>query len=343
MSSNRFLKNISKTLGTLGFWELGTRWWETLKLQNGYVYWKKYHTLEVIKRSDQLRQVYTIRSTGVNLHIDTYEQTVDDAPVIIFNHGAGAYCRMYIPLALKLWDRGYTVILFDQKGQGFSGGTRGDYTINECQQNIVDVSRWAKNRFKGPVYLLGMSLGGALSYYAAAAGAPVKAIATLNLFDFSPGHDALSLHKYVKSNHRPDTHHFLKTSLNYLKPLQWVRLPMHLVGDFKNMIDERDHSFQLKWANDPIPNRFITLRALSSFMQTPPRIPLGLNSIPVLVMNQQNDKMVDPAITKKNYDRLEGPKKYHEIPFGHWSNQPEFIDEIVNASDKWFKEHPGGS
>src|SRR5258708_7961854 len=84
----------------------------------------------------------------------------------------------------RFYDAGYSVVLADQKGQGFSGGRRGDYTIAECVQNIVDTGLWARQRFNESIFMAGASAGGTLAYYAAAQGAPVKAIAVLNLFDF---------------------------------------------------------------------------------------------------------------------------------------------------------------
>jgi CSLREA domain-containing protein len=60
-------------------------------------------------------------------------------------------------------------------------------------QNIVDTAHWAKNRFRAPLFMAGGSVGGALTYYAAAAGAPVEAIACLNLFDFGNGADGLQI------------------------------------------------------------------------------------------------------------------------------------------------------
>jgi len=49
--------------------------------------------------------------------------------------------------------------------------------------------------------------------------------------------------------------------------------------------------------------------------------------------------MVDPKLTRRNFERLGGPKRYVEVPFGHWSSDPQFWNEIVDASDHWFREH----
>lgn len=46
--------------------------------------------------------------------------------------------------------------------------------------------------------------------------------------------------------------------------------------------------------------------------------------------------MTDPAIMRRNYERLGGPKRYHEVPWGHWSSQPPFWQASAEAADDWF-------
>jgi len=178
---------VALLAGLVALWEVGNSWWDTFQSDRRYDFWRSYYNADLLCRVDALRQAYTIRSTGVNLHIDVYARPETDAPVVIINHGAGAYCRLFVPLALMFYDRGYTVVLPDQRGNGFSGGRRGDFTISEATQNIVDVARWSKKLFGGAQFLFGVSLGGAMTYYAAAAGAPADAIACLNLLDFGRG------------------------------------------------------------------------------------------------------------------------------------------------------------
>ena len=106
-------------------------------------------------------------------------------------------------------------------------------------------------------------------------------------------------------------------------------------------MDERDARFQAQWDADPVPPRRVSLRSLASNVTTPPAVPLERNEVPTLVINQRRDRMVDPAVTRKNYERLGGATRYQEIDFGHWSSQPEFWEAIVSACDAWFREHLG--
>ena len=302
-------------------------------------YWRVYHDETVAQRSDQLREECEIHSTGVPIHMDVYPHPDPGAPVVIFNHGAAGYCRLFVALALSYHERGYTVVLPDQRGQGFSGGGRGDYTISECVQNVVDAAHWARKRFGTPVFMAGGSVGGALTYYAAAAGAPVRAITCLNLFDFGNGTDGLGVSRLGSlARYRPMVS-VLKAGMALVKPLPWPKIPFKWLGVFEKLMDERDALFQSQWDADPVPPRLVTFRSLESNLSSSPAIPFEENQVPTLVINQSLDRMVDPKITRHNYEQLAGPKRYLELPFGHWSSQPEFWKTMMQSSDAWFREH----
>lgn len=339
MTSVRKLgRRMGLALAGAAGWELATRRAEHHLLGAGGEYWRRYHDDETLRRGDALRQVVALRSAGVTIHLDVYPQSDPGAPVVVFNHGGAGYCRLFVPLALRFHERGYTVVLPDQRGQGFSGGARGDYTIAACAQNIVDAARWARGRFGGPVLLAGGSVGGALSYYAAAAGAPAAAIVCLNLFDFG-GDDALHFSRLAPLAELPGGARLVRMLLALLRPLDWLRLPARWLARFDKLMDDRDAIFQRQWDADPVPPARLSLRQVASNLTTPPAVPFEDNAVPTLVLNQARDRMVDPAITRRNYERLGGPKRYVELDYGHWSNAPAFWDSVAAACDAWFREH----
>jgi alpha-beta hydrolase superfamily lysophospholipase len=302
-------------------------------------YWHVYYDREVVEYSAKTREEFRIPSTGVELHVDVYPHPRPDAPVLIFNHGGAGYCRLFVQLAKSFNERGYTVVLPDQRGQGLSGGRRGDYTIAECVENVVDVAHWAKGRFDAPLFMSGGSVGGALSYYAASAGAPADAVACLNLFDFGNGLDGMAISRMAFLSNFPAIVRLMKAGIAILTPFHALRIPFNWLGAFKRLMDDRDAEFQAQWDADPIPPRLVSLRSLASNVSTSPAVPFEENRVPVLVINQGLDRMVDASVTRNNYERLGGPKRYLEVPFGHWSSQPEFWQTIVQAADEWFKEH----
>jgi pimeloyl-ACP methyl ester carboxylesterase len=129
-----------------------------------------------------------------------------------------------------------------------------------------------------------------------------------------------------------------RDGLALLTPLYWLRIPFGWLEDFDKLMDARDAEFQRRWAADPIPPRLVSLRSIASNLTTAPAVPFEQNRVPTLVINQSRDQLTDPAVTRRNYDRLGGPKEYLEIPFGHWSSQPDFWGTIVQACDEWFKK-----
>lgn len=340
MSSERLLKILKVSLTTaisIALIELGIRWVENQRFQTGKAYWQKYYPVKTLQRAEKLVKPVKVASTGVEIHMDVYEQPQKGAPVLIFNHGAAGYCKLFVELALLYFDLGYTVVLPDQRGQGLSGGSRGDYTVQECVQNICDVATWAKEKYAAPIYMAGGSMGGALTYYAAAAGAPVEKIACLNLFNCGNGVDGLELSRFSFITNFPMLFKLMIWLMNVLQFVRFPRMRYSWFGRFNRLMDDRDTGFQKLWDADPVPPRLISLRSLSSMLNIPPAIPFAENTIPTLVINQAQDRMVDPYVTYRNYLKLGGKKQYLEISYGHWSSKMEFWKIIVAASDQWFK------
>lgn len=333
-----FKKALALTAGVAGY-ELSTRWWEKIRSEQGYRYWRSYYRHPFLDKVDKLIRPVSIRSGGVNLHMDVLEQAKKKSPVLVLNHGVASYGKLMLPLAMEFYEKGYTVVVPDQKGRGFSGGVRGDYTVKELAVNLVDVAQWADQQFSGPVYMIGGSLGGALTYYAAAEGAPVKAIACLNLLDFSYGRDAIDVTRFDQLSEYFNVELLMEVKTKLSRPFHWMRLPFNIFVDFEKMLDEVDYPFYERWLNDPLLVRFISLRAISSMLHTPPAIPIELNDMPVLVLNQKYDTLMDPAITRNNFERLGGEKEYVEIPFNHWSRKAEFERTVADAAHKWFQKH----
>lgn len=303
-------------------------------------YWRVYHSSEALDRADTIREVATITSTGVDIHIDVYEQAAPHAPVFIFNHGGGGYSRLFVPLALEMYDRGYTVLLPDQRGQGLSGGDRRNFTMGEFVQNIVDVAHWARQRYPGDVFMGGGSLGGAFTYKAAAAGAPVRAIVCHNLYDFGDPTNTLAVSIFAPLAGVPLVPSLAARATQLLaRLLPALPLPYKLLGRFDKMVDARNTDFYALYKRDPYPIKAVSLRYLASTFHTPPAIPLEENTTPVLVINQTRDEMVDPALTRRNYERLGGDKAYAEIDYGHWAMGNGFEQEWGAIVDNFLRQY----
>jgi pimeloyl-ACP methyl ester carboxylesterase len=303
----------------------------------GHNYWRACFPQELLAWADGHLRTCAIASDGIQLHLDMYPQPDPRAPVIIFNHGTLGYGRLFLEMARVYYRLGYSLVLPDQRGNGFSGGARGDYTISQAVRNIRDTTRWTRGRFAGPLFMAGGSLGGALTYYAASAETrqtPINAISCLNLFDFG---DLPTLRTMSASPHAVD----LLPWLRVLIPLfGWVRLPYYWFHRCENMVDGSEAEQQERWRADPMLPHHISLRYLISLGSTPPEVPLEQNTVPALVLNQMADTIIPPQATRHNYERLGGPKRYVPLwGFNHWSFGSAFWSRIIYETHHWFREH----
>lgn len=335
------LSAVAAAAGATALWQAGTHLAERAQRTNFYDYWRTYYDDRTLARVDELREVHHIRSTGVTLTVDVYAAGVG-APVVVFNHGGGGYAKMFIPLALALHGRGYTVVLPDQKGQGFSEGVRGDVTLAECIQNAIDATHWARERFTGPVFVAGGSLGSAIAYGAAAAGAPVEGVIAHNLYRFDQTGNALDVSYFATLASSDAVKRISAAVLGGLAiPFGWLRVPNRLLSDFRGLFDADDERALRLWLADPVPLSYVSLRYIASLASTPFAVPFEQNRLPVLVINPVNDHMVAAAVTDKNYRRLGGPKRLVEIEYGHWSLKPEFPAVWADHADTWMREQLG--
>ena len=303
-------------------------------------YWQTYFDEATIARSNALRQEMTIQSTGVSIHMDVYEQLDKTAPVLIINHGGGGYSRIFIEPALALYARGYTIIAPNQRGQGYSEGDRGDFTVGQFVQNIVDVTQWARQRYSGSLFLLGGSVGSGLVYNAAAQAAPADAIICHNLYDFGSIHDTIAMSRFAALRHIPGYPMLMAATIRLFAGLMpGLRLPFRMLAKFDEMVDERDTRFYDIWTHDPLPIKSVSLRYMRSTFTTPARIPFEANTGPIMVINPMRDKMVSPSVTKRNFERLGGPKQYVEIDYGHWATGKAFVDEYVSIVDDYLQKY----
>jgi alpha-beta hydrolase superfamily lysophospholipase len=301
-------------------------------------YWERYYDRETVVQDKGIRQELFIRSTGVLIHLDLYEQPDRNRPVIIVNHGGGGYSRFFVTLADHLYRQGYSVVLPNQRGQGFSEGNRGDFTMGQLVENIIDVTSWARMRYGGNLFLMGLSLGGGLVYNAASATKPVTAVICHNLYDFGNGADSLALSRMPKVGDSPSVARVMaQVAKGGARVAPHLKIPFRMLGKFENMVDARDATFYEIWKHDPVPLKAVSLRYVASTFNTPPAVPFEDNSLPILVINPLRDTMVDPAVTQRNFMRLNGPKTYREIDFGHWATGAAFMSEYGSVLDEYMQ------
>lgn len=95
-------------------------------------------------------------------------------PLVILSHGFGAAvtmsesARLFVDTAAAFAQAGIGALLFDFIGQGVSDGSFSEMTPMTRIRDLSAVLDWVLARHKGPVFLLGLSMGAAVSIHVAA-------------------------------------------------------------------------------------------------------------------------------------------------------------------------------
>jgi acylglycerol lipase len=96
-------------------------------------------------------------------------------------HGLGEHSGRYLHVGKALTDAGYTLVGFDLRGHGKSGGARGHVSsLDAYMQDIHQFLGWMESRYPAsPHFLYGHSLGGLLVLaYAIQYGATLRGVIT---------------------------------------------------------------------------------------------------------------------------------------------------------------------
>jgi alpha-beta hydrolase superfamily lysophospholipase len=86
---------------------------------------------------------------------------------LVLVHGSMVHSEYYLPIALRLAQRGLCVVLPDLRGHGRSDGLRGH--LSDYRRHVEDVQRvaaWARRRWLLPLFLGGESYGGLVAFLA---------------------------------------------------------------------------------------------------------------------------------------------------------------------------------
>lgn len=328
------LLGIGGAVGALALREAWQRRADAERFEAGRDFWRLSLTGEQARWVDEHLQNAHIPSPSAGIHLDIFSQPKPAAPVVMAVHGLMTYGRLFVPLAKAFFEQGYTVVCPDIGGNGFSGGVRGDMPVAQATEQMVDAALWVRQRFDGPLFLLGISLGGPVAYATASAGAPVSALACLDLFPFD---DPDAMRQIVA---QPGMLDWLPALKALSAIFGWVRVPTRWLAKIENAVPDDEQITIQPWLNDPLVPREISLRSLVSAVTTPMAVPLERNTTPTLVLNQANDRLLPPDVTRATFLRLGGPKQYVEFEHApHWSFTPAFHGRLVRECDAWFRAH----
>lgn len=227
-------------------------------------------------------------------------------------------------------ERGFNVVLPDLTGYGFNTGRRGDWPWAQFVQNLLDTLNAAEERYRGPLFLAGMSLGGPLAYHAACHRSDLAALACYCLHDYRDAEFLADVSRFGVLT--PLAQRVTGAAARLLSRL---RLPAELIVSYRYVAE--DPQFVALLRRDPLAGATISLRAVDSLFRAIPAIEFEQFAFPTLVLQPDRDRMLPPKWSRICYERLGCAKEYIEIPnCGHWTLYPEQLDVVANALARWF-------
>jgi UDP-glucose 4-epimerase len=219
------------------------------------------------------------------IHLEV-QPSGDGAPTVVFSPGIGGYSRFYLPVLGKLCDEGFNVVGIDRPGHGLSEGRRGDCTIDQILDVLEEAVRYSRDRFGGPVVIMGSSLGGIISWYALTREPDVDAVICHNIAHPSIFHEA-SMRPKVAALKR----------LARISP--YAGVPIKRLADFDAVALSPEVLDYFRSETDRIWSWRISARSAASLFEYEPPVAWSKVETPVLVLVGGADDMVTAAFTER--------------------------------------------
>lgn len=122
-----------------------------------------------------------------------------DAPLLILVHGWGRNCGRMLPYIEKLYKEGYNLLAFDSRNHGISDKDEFSSMPKFTEDILAAINFAEKKKTYTSIGLIGLSIGGAASIFAAAKDKRIKSVVTVGAFG-SPKEVML---KPLKDRHIP--------------------------------------------------------------------------------------------------------------------------------------------
>ncbi|HEY9114389.1 MAG TPA: alpha/beta hydrolase, partial [Bacteroidales bacterium] len=106
----------------------------------------------------------------------------ENAPLLILVHGWGRNCGRMLPYINKLHKEGYNLLAFDSRNHGNSDKDEFSSMPKFTEDILAAINFAEKKRTFSSIGLVGLSIGGAASIFAAAKDSRIKSVVTVGAF-----------------------------------------------------------------------------------------------------------------------------------------------------------------
>lgn len=278
-------------------------------------------SLDKLKQDQFLKHRRSIDLGELPVHCELYPSKPED-PVILFIPGIGTYSEIYSEFLHKFSRCGFNLMSVDLRGHGYSGGSRGDYTVTQVIDDLRLVLEYIDNHFDGPVIVFGCSLGARLGL-------------ALTEADENQQIKALICHTLFLNESPPDLWH--RIGWNWLS-MNAMWLPQYKI-DLRSFINVKAISKEKPMETYDIDDQQMVweypVRTLSSVYSRQTTILQQSLDIPAMIIVGSEDEVLRPdyiksliEISAQPFELIEIPNAGHMLPFRH-------IDASVEAVVDW--------
>jgi alpha-beta hydrolase superfamily lysophospholipase len=255
------------------------------------------------------------KQDGALIHLEVHAIAAG-APTVVIAHGLGDHTRRLTPLAIALGEAGFNAIGLDRRGHGISEGRRGDASLDEDFAVLRLGIAQARERFGGPVVLLGDSLGGIMIWYLLTEGAEVDAVVCHDISHPDVRHDASMRFKAP-----------LMRALATVAPR--LSIPVRQVADYDHVALDPVTKAYFDDEVDKLFNFSISARSAASYLAFRPSRPWEEVPTPGLVIAGAEDRMVSPRFIEASLERSKPPNTTYAKVAG--AGHQLFLDELGEA------------
>ncbi len=293
-------------------------------------YWHLYLKKIPPEKITQIIHEKTIEINKSNVHIDIFEPNSTNICKgnLMFIHGTSIYSRFYAEFCYEMANKGFRVIVPDMPGHGLSEGIRGHFTMNSVVSTLSEIVRYIQQQFSGKICMMGSSLGGISSLYAAAAQLPLDAIICHNAAVFSE-----EAYKHIVT-----VKGIFKLLLPFVPFLAKI-FPKLKVSVLQYLPAEKlannPRGFELfeLFTKDPLLVEKYTLTTLRTQMKEAPANPIENITIPIMFINGEHDKLFTNNYMQYIFDRLQCKHKefliFHNQAHLIFQEDPQKIAEKI--------------
>lgn len=291
-----------------------------------------------------------IRETAAALRVDAYDLAGETAladrfepegeakGTVLSVHGVTGCARQSAPVHHAVSREGWRAVAFDLLGFGWDAGRRAPWTAREQASRIARAVLAVRERFGGPVYVSGASLGATLAYHAAAAMAvrgekPPEGLALYAIADLASPEARRALSRWGPLTALGAR---AATLAGALAPR--ARVPLRLLAS-----DAGAHGDAALLAHvlaDPGIPASLPLGSVRSILADPPPVPFErFTQAPTLVFAPEGDRTIPNALTRDVYDRLACPKRWAWMPGAdHWRPTEAGVGEHLAPQLRFFED-----